>query len=249
MHHLAYIALGSNLGDRDRFLATRARRARGTSAESRRRRIFGRGDGTGRATFRRARISIRWSRSKPSCRRASCSTSCSASSRRPGACATVHWGPRTLDLDIVRFGDARVDEPDLVIPHPAARQSRLVAARAGRTGGDANERGATATRRAITIRDFQERKDRGEKLVVVTAYDALFGRLVDESGVDAVLVGDSLGNLLAGYETTLPVTLDQMIYHARSTRARREARAAHRRHAVPHLSGVAAGAHSRTAGA
>jgi 3-methyl-2-oxobutanoate hydroxymethyltransferase len=71
----------------------------------------------------------------------------------------------------------------------------------------------------VTIREFQERKNRGEKLVVVTAYDALFGRLVDESGVDAVLVGDSLGNLLAGYETTLPVTLDQMVYHARSTRA------------------------------
>jgi 3-methyl-2-oxobutanoate hydroxymethyltransferase len=71
----------------------------------------------------------------------------------------------------------------------------------------------------ITVRDFQERKNRGERLVVVTAYDALFGKLVDNSGVDAVLVGDSLGNLLAGYETTLPVTLDQMIYHARSTRA------------------------------
>ncbi len=71
----------------------------------------------------------------------------------------------------------------------------------------------------LTIRDFQERKDRGEKLVVVTAYDALFGKLVDGSGVDAVLVGDSLGNLLAGFESTLPVTLDQMIYHARSTRA------------------------------
>jgi 3-methyl-2-oxobutanoate hydroxymethyltransferase len=71
----------------------------------------------------------------------------------------------------------------------------------------------------LTVRDFQERRDRGEKLVVVTAYDSLFGRLVDESGVDAVLVGDSVGNLLAGYETTLPVTLDQMVYHARATRA------------------------------
>jgi len=71
----------------------------------------------------------------------------------------------------------------------------------------------------LTVRDFQERKDRGEKLVVVTAYDSLFGKLVDESGVDAVLVGDSVGNLLAGYETTLPVTLEQMIYHARATRA------------------------------
>lgn len=71
----------------------------------------------------------------------------------------------------------------------------------------------------MTIRDFQERRNRGERLVVVTAYDALFGRLVDESGVDAVLVGDSVGNLLAGFETTLPVTLDQMVYHARSTHA------------------------------
>jgi 3-methyl-2-oxobutanoate hydroxymethyltransferase len=71
----------------------------------------------------------------------------------------------------------------------------------------------------VTVRDFRAKKERGERLVVVTAYDALFGRLVDESGVDCVLVGDSLGNLLAGYDTTLPVTLDQMIYHARSTRA------------------------------
>lgn len=70
-----------------------------------------------------------------------------------------------------------------------------------------------------TLRDFQSKKDRGEKIVIVTAYDALFGRLVDESGVDAVLVGDSVGNVLAGFETTLSVTLDQMIYHARSTRA------------------------------
>ena len=71
----------------------------------------------------------------------------------------------------------------------------------------------------VTVLDFRAKKERGEPLVVVTAYDALFGRLVDESGVDCVLVGDSLGNLLAGYGTTIPVTLDQMVYHARSTRA------------------------------
>ena len=46
--------------------------------------------------------------------------------------------------------------------------------------------------KAITVRDFAERKRKGEKLVVMTAYDALFGRLVDESGVDAILVGDSV---------------------------------------------------------
>jgi 3-methyl-2-oxobutanoate hydroxymethyltransferase len=70
----------------------------------------------------------------------------------------------------------------------------------------------------VTVRDFIARKAKGEKLVVVTAYDALFGRLVDESGVDAVLVGDSLGNVVAGLDSTLPVTLDQMIYHARMAR-------------------------------
>ncbi len=70
----------------------------------------------------------------------------------------------------------------------------------------------------VTVRDFVTSKTRGEKLVVVTAYDALFGRLVDESGVDAVLVGDSLGNVVAGLDSTIPVTLDQMIYHGRMAR-------------------------------
>jgi 3-methyl-2-oxobutanoate hydroxymethyltransferase len=70
----------------------------------------------------------------------------------------------------------------------------------------------------VTVQDFLARKRTGEKLVLVTAYDALFARLVDESGVDAVLVGDSVGNVVAGLESTLPVTLDQMIYHARSAR-------------------------------
>ncbi|HJU65539.1 MAG TPA: 3-methyl-2-oxobutanoate hydroxymethyltransferase [Gemmatimonadaceae bacterium] len=73
-------------------------------------------------------------------------------------------------------------------------------------------------RRATTVRDFVARKQGGEKLVLVTAYDALFGRLVEEAGVDAVLVGDSLGNVLAGFDSTIPVTLDQMIYHAASVR-------------------------------
>jgi 3-methyl-2-oxobutanoate hydroxymethyltransferase len=75
-----------------------------------------------------------------------------------------------------------------------------------------------APQQKVTVRDFLARKQTGEKLVLVTAYDALFARLVDESGVDAVLVGDSLGNVVAGLESTLPVTLDQMIYHARAAR-------------------------------
>ena len=66
--------------------------------------------------------------------------------------------------------------------------------------------------RAVTVRDIRDRKG-NEPVVVVTAYDVLFGRLVDQAGVDIVLVGDSAGNVVAGFETTLPVTLDHMIYH------------------------------------
>jgi 3-methyl-2-oxobutanoate hydroxymethyltransferase len=75
-----------------------------------------------------------------------------------------------------------------------------------------------AEQRPVTVRDFAERKRKGEKIVVMTAYDALFGRLVDESGVDAILVGDSLGTAIMGYSSTLPVTLDHMIYHASAVR-------------------------------
>jgi 3-methyl-2-oxobutanoate hydroxymethyltransferase len=61
-------------------------------------------------------------------------------------------------------------------------------------------------------------KAAGKKIVVVTAYDALFGRLVDEAGVDCVLVGDSVNQVLCGEPSTLSATLDQMIYHARAVR-------------------------------
>jgi 3-methyl-2-oxobutanoate hydroxymethyltransferase len=70
----------------------------------------------------------------------------------------------------------------------------------------------------VTTRDFLAMKATGKKIVVVTAYDALFGRLVDEAGVDCVLVGDSVNQVLCGEPTTLSATLEQMIYHARAVR-------------------------------
>lgn len=70
----------------------------------------------------------------------------------------------------------------------------------------------------VTIRDIVKMKRDGRRIVVVTAYDVLFAKLVDAAGVDMVLVGDSLGNVVAGYETTLPVTVDQMIYHGAAVR-------------------------------
>lgn len=77
-----------------------------------------------------------------------------------------------------------------------------------------------APARAVTVRDFAKRKraSGAKPLVLVTAYDALFGRLVDEAGVDAVLVGDSVGNVVAGFASTVPVTLGQMIYHGAAVR-------------------------------
>lgn len=72
--------------------------------------------------------------------------------------------------------------------------------------------------RRTTVRRLLEMKERGEKIVALTAYDYLFARLVDESGVDIVLVGDSLGQVVLGHDTTLPVTLDDMIHHARAAR-------------------------------
>lgn len=70
----------------------------------------------------------------------------------------------------------------------------------------------------VTVRDLLDMKSRGEKIVALTAYDYLFGRLVDEGGADIVLVGDSLGQVVLGYESTIPVTLNDMIHHAKAVR-------------------------------
>ncbi|HVT11340.1 MAG TPA: 3-methyl-2-oxobutanoate hydroxymethyltransferase [Fimbriimonadaceae bacterium] len=70
----------------------------------------------------------------------------------------------------------------------------------------------------VTAPKLKAMKQRSEKIVCVTAYDAYFGRLMDEAGVDLVLVGDSLGNVLLGYETTVPVSLAAMIHHTAAVR-------------------------------
>lgn len=68
----------------------------------------------------------------------------------------------------------------------------------------------------ITTHTLQRMKAHGEKISMITAYDYSFARLFDAAGIDVVLVGDSASNVMAGHETTLPITLDQMIYHASS---------------------------------
>ncbi|MBJ3786340.1 3-methyl-2-oxobutanoate hydroxymethyltransferase [Devosia sediminis] len=73
---------------------------------------------------------------------------------------------------------------------------------------------AQTPRKRITTRDIAAMRQRGEAIAMLTAYDATMAALVDMAGVDMILVGDSLGNVVLGHETTLPVTLDDMIRHA-----------------------------------
>jgi 3-methyl-2-oxobutanoate hydroxymethyltransferase len=68
----------------------------------------------------------------------------------------------------------------------------------------------------ITTHQLQEMKNRGEKIAMLTAYDYSMAKIIDGAGIDVILVGDSASNVMAGNETTLPITLDQMIYHASS---------------------------------
>jgi 3-methyl-2-oxobutanoate hydroxymethyltransferase len=68
----------------------------------------------------------------------------------------------------------------------------------------------------VTTHQLQEMKNRGEKITMLTAYDFSIGKILDGAGIDVLLVGDSASNVIAGHETTLPITLDQMIYHASS---------------------------------
>jgi len=79
-----------------------------------------------------------------------------------------------------------------------------------------------STPKRITIPMLRDMKREGKRFAMVTAYDFVQARTVDEAGVEVILVGDSLSNVLLGHETTLPVTLDEMIYHCKAVvRARK----------------------------
>ena len=70
----------------------------------------------------------------------------------------------------------------------------------------------------MTVRDFLEMKSRREPITVLTCYDFLFARILEAEGVDMILVGDSLGQVVMGYDSTLPVTMDDMVHHTRAVR-------------------------------
>lgn len=72
--------------------------------------------------------------------------------------------------------------------------------------------------RVMTTKRIQKMKETGEKIAMLTAYDYLIAKYLDQVGIDVILVGDSLGNVVQGHETTLPVTVDDMIYHAKAVK-------------------------------
>ncbi|MCU7802918.1 MAG: 3-methyl-2-oxobutanoate hydroxymethyltransferase [Candidatus Thiodiazotropha sp. (ex Lucinoma annulata)] len=78
------------------------------------------------------------------------------------------------------------------------------------------------SKQSITVRSLIEMKSAGEKICVLTSYDASFTRLIEAAGIEVILVGDSLGMVIQGQESTLPVTLDEMIYHTRNVARARQ---------------------------
>ena len=72
----------------------------------------------------------------------------------------------------------------------------------------------------VTINSIQEKKQQGTPITCLTAYDYATSRLVDQAGIDMILVGDSLAMVVLGYENTLPITVDEMLHHSRAPRNR-----------------------------
>src|SRR4029077_18312609 len=91
------------------------------------------------------------------------------------------------------------------------------------TGGNmsitsSRESSPTGGESKVTIQTIQSKKDRGERITCLTAYDYASGRLVDEAGIDMVLVGDSLAMVMLGHENTMSVTMEEMLHHTRAVR-------------------------------
>lgn len=132
-------------------------------------------------------------------------------------------GPREIDIDIIWSSLGRVNLPNLVIPHPYNRAREWVRQFMRELKADAiDETGvswsAIQGRSVMNVHDFTKKKAAGEKITVVTCYDFAFSRLIARTSVDAILVGDSLGNVIQGQPNTIPVSVDDMVYHGKIVR-------------------------------
>ncbi len=130
-------------------------------------------------------------------------------------------GPREIDIDIIWSSAGSVNTRDLRIPHPHNRAREWVRQIMQELKGDTLDAESGIPWKKITgrsimnVNDFVKKKAAGEKITVVTCYDHAFARLIARTSVDAILVGDSLGNVIQGNPNTLAVTVDDMVYHAR----------------------------------
>lgn len=133
-------------------------------------------------------------------------------------------GPREIDIDIAWSSAGVVRTNALRVPHPFNRSREWIRQIMAELKPDAidQETGIVYSRirgrSVMNIHDFAKKKTSGEKISVVTCYDNAFARLVARTSIDAILVGDSLGNVVQGNPNTLSVTLDDMVYHARAVR-------------------------------
>ncbi len=143
---------------------------------------------------------------------------------RIGRQKRIKNGPREIDIDIVWSSAEDVKTADLRIPHPYNRAREWIRQFMNELKSDAtdSETGIAWSRirgtSLMNIHDFSKKKQAGEKITMVTCYDHAFARLVARTSIDAILVGDSLGNVVQGNTNTLSVTVDEMIYHARAVR-------------------------------
>lgn len=133
-------------------------------------------------------------------------------------------GPREIDIDIIWTSVGRIVSPTLRVPHPFNRAREWVRQIMQELKPDAIDAETGVVWQNITgksimnVNDFVKKKAAGEKITVVTCYDYAFARLIARTSLDAILVGDSLGNVIQGNPNTLAVTVDDMIYHARMVR-------------------------------
>jgi 3-methyl-2-oxobutanoate hydroxymethyltransferase len=135
----------------------------------------------------------------------------------PGARSeTEEWLVSTYLLDSAELDSARLDsnEPDSTRADSAQPEETSASSKPDVSSRAASIRSSSREHR-ITVRTLAARKRRGERITMLTAYDFAFARIFDAAGIDVLLVGDSLGNVVQGHETTLPVTLDEVVYHTR----------------------------------
>jgi 3-methyl-2-oxobutanoate hydroxymethyltransferase len=138
-----------------------------------------------------------------------------------GRVKRIKNGPREIDIDIIWCSAGKVETRDLRIPHPHNRAREWVRQIMRDLKGDITDAETGLAWSDITgksimnVNDFLKKKTAGEKITVVTCYDHAFARLVARTSIDAILVGDSLGNVIQGGANTLAVTVDDMVYHGR----------------------------------